>query len=92
MHDLPDDDSWLRDQRRAIGNRVRQLRIDQNLTQERLYLAARISRYTLQRAEAGEEIQLSTLLRIARVLGVSLGQLEGSPPPAPGGSDPAAGQ
>ena len=47
-------------------------RIDQNLTQDAVYLAAGISRYTLQRVEAGAEMKLSTLLRIAHVLDVPL--------------------
>lgn len=76
MHDLPDDDSWITARRRAIGHRIRGERHHQNLTQDQVWLAARISRYTLQRVEAGEETELSTLLRIVRVLGLSLGDLD----------------
>jgi transcriptional regulator with XRE-family HTH domain len=76
VHDLPDDDTWILDRRRAIGNTLRAARLRQNLTQDQVWLAARISRYTLQRVEAGEETELSTLLRIVRVLGMSLGDLD----------------
>lgn len=77
MHVLPDDDSWLTEERRTIGNRIRAERERQNLTQERLILAAGIDRVTLWRVETGEESKLSTLLRIARVLGVRLSDLIG---------------
>lgn len=77
MHVLPDDDSWLADERRAIGNRIRAERELQNVTQERLILAAGIDRVTLWRVETGEESKVSTLLRIARVLGVPLRDLVG---------------
>jgi transcriptional regulator with XRE-family HTH domain len=69
MRDLPDDDSWI------AGERLRQERLRQDLTQESVFLAARIARHTLQRVEDGREVQLSTLLRIARVLGVPLAEL-----------------
>jgi transcriptional regulator with XRE-family HTH domain len=75
--DLPHDDSWISDNLRGIGDRVRQLRLERNLTQEQLYLAARIRRWTLQRVEAGEDSKTSTLLRIAKVLGVPLAELVG---------------
>ncbi|MFF5958491.1 helix-turn-helix domain-containing protein [Streptomyces luteogriseus] len=77
MHVLPDDDDWLADERRAIGDRIRAERERQNLTQERLILAAGIDRVTLWRVETGEESKVSTLLRIARVLGVQLRDLVG---------------
>lgn len=77
MHDLPDDgDTWIADRRRAIGDRIRSAREYQNVTQDQVWLAARVSRYTLQRVEAGHDVRLSTLLRIIRVLGLSLGDLE----------------
>ncbi|MFM9811585.1 helix-turn-helix domain-containing protein [Streptomyces scabiei] len=75
MQELPDDDSWIADHRRVIGDRVRAERLHQNLTQEKLYLAARVDRVTLQRVEAGEDVRLSTLLKIARALGMSLAEL-----------------
>ncbi|SOD80195.1 DNA-binding transcriptional regulator, XRE-family HTH domain [Streptomyces sp. 1222.2] len=71
LRDLPDDDDWLVQDRRAIGDRIRIARLHRNLTQERVYLAAGISRATLQKIEAGTtDARISTLLRIARVLGM----------------------
>lgn len=53
-------------------------RIRQNLTQEALYLAARVDRRTLQALEAGRaNPTLSTLSRIAYVLDVPLTDLVG---------------
>ena len=76
MHAQPDDDDWVPDQLRAIGTRIRAERLHQNLTQERLYLAAGISRWSLQEIEAGRSNPTArTLLRIARVLGVPLADL-----------------
>ncbi|MDX3455022.1 helix-turn-helix transcriptional regulator [Streptomyces sp. ME02-8801-2C] len=77
MRDLPDDNTWITEGRRAIGARIRAERERQNLTQEQLILAARIDRVTLWRVESGQESTLSTLLRIARALEVSLGELTG---------------
>lgn len=70
VRDLPDDDDWLPERRRAIGARIRDERLRQNATQDAVWMAARVSRWTYQRVEAGEDCQLSTLLRIAWVLGV----------------------
>lgn len=75
MPDLPDDDTWITERRRAIGINIRAERRRQNLTQDQVWLAARINRWTLQRVEAGEEMQLSTLLRVARALDVPLSDL-----------------
>ncbi|MGA4849483.1 XRE family transcriptional regulator [Streptomyces sp. G5(2025)] len=61
MRDLPDDDTLVHDQRRAIGARVREERHRLNLTQEKVILAARIDRVTLWRLETGDEVLLSTL-------------------------------
>ncbi|MER6955994.1 helix-turn-helix transcriptional regulator [Streptomyces sp. NPDC000618] len=66
---MPDDDEWIAARRRAVGDRLRERRLHLNLTQEAVHLAAGVSRYTLQRAEAGEEVQISTLIRVAHVLG-----------------------
>lgn len=75
MPDLPDDDSWMYAQRQAIGARIRAERERQRLTQDQVWIAARLNRWTYQRAEYGEDIKLSTLQRIARVLGVPLAEL-----------------
>jgi transcriptional regulator with XRE-family HTH domain len=75
VRDLPDDETWLIDRRRATGDRIRAERMRQNLTQDKVWLAAGISRGTFQRAEAGQEVTVSTLRRIAWVLDVPLSRL-----------------
>ncbi|MFC8276238.1 helix-turn-helix domain-containing protein [Streptomyces sp. NPDC057271] len=76
MRELPDDDSWIYERQRAIGVKLRSVRLHQNLTQERVYLAARIDRATLQAIEAGRaNPSLTVLLRIAYVLNVPLAEL-----------------
>lgn len=75
VQELPDDDSWLPEQRRAIGNRVRAERERQELTQEQVILAARLDRVTLWRLETGHDLKLSTLQRVAFVLDVPLADL-----------------
>ncbi|MEU3282138.1 helix-turn-helix domain-containing protein [Streptomyces antibioticus] len=76
MQHLPHADDWITRERRHIGDTVRGERIRQNLTQDAVWLAAGISRGTLQRAEAGEDVTLSTLLRILRVLGMPFAALD----------------
>jgi transcriptional regulator with XRE-family HTH domain len=73
---LPDDDTWLLDSRRAIGDRIRVERMRQNRTQESVFLAAGMGRKTYQDVEAGNtDARVSTLLRIAHVLGVHVAEL-----------------
>lgn len=73
---LPDDDEWLPRERRAIGDRIRVTRIRQNMTQETVFLAARVARSTYQDIEAGAaDVRISTLMKIARVLGVHVADL-----------------
>jgi transcriptional regulator with XRE-family HTH domain len=73
---LPDDDEWLARERRAIGDRIRVTRLHQNMTQERVFLAARVSRSAYQDIEAGKaDARIGTLLRIARILGVHVSDL-----------------
>ena len=74
MRDLPEDDDWLIERRRAVGQRVRAERLHQNLTQDQVWLAAGIDRRTLQNVEAGQEMRLGTLMRIAWVLEVPLAE------------------
>ncbi|MGI5408752.1 helix-turn-helix domain-containing protein [Streptomyces chartreusis] len=71
MRDLPDDDEWTPNQLRIIGARVRAERRRQGLTQDQVWQAARIDRRTVQNVEAGREMKLGTLLRIAWVLEIS---------------------
>ena len=80
MRDLPDDDDWIADRRRVIGERFRAERLRQNLTQDAVYLTSGVSRYTLQRVESGAEVRLSTLIRIAWVLELPLAELLGERP------------
>ncbi|SCE58543.1 Helix-turn-helix [Streptomyces sp. Termitarium-T10T-6] len=71
----PADDQWIRDARRAIGDRVRVRRMDLDMTQERLAEAAKIDRSTLQRMEYGEESKISHLMLVARALRVHVRDL-----------------
>lgn len=75
VRDVPDDDTWISERRQAIGSRVRDMRTQLNLTQDQVVLAAGIDRVTLWRVESGEEVKLSTLLRIAWTLEVALAEL-----------------
>lgn len=76
MPNLPDDDAWLLQEQRAIGDRIRVTRMRQSRTQESVYLAARIARSSYQEIEAGRaEARIGSLLRIARVLGVHVADL-----------------
>lgn len=73
---LPDDDAWLTEHSRVLGDRIREARKQQKVTQEQLYLRAGISRDVLQRIEAGQHNPtLYTLLRLARVLDTPLADL-----------------
>ncbi|MFJ9038037.1 helix-turn-helix domain-containing protein [Streptomyces sp. NPDC102406] len=76
MPDLPDDDAWLLEKRRAIGNRIRAARMDQGLTQEKIFLAVPLSRSVYQEIESGQgNPRVTTLYRIARVLRVPITDL-----------------
>ncbi|MEU1272946.1 helix-turn-helix transcriptional regulator [Streptomyces sp. NPDC005799] len=76
MPHLPDDDTWLLERRRGIGDRIRVERLRQDRTQESVYLAAQMGRKTYQDVEAGNvDARVSTLLRIAHVLGVHVADL-----------------
>jgi len=52
-----------------IGGRLAQLRISLNLTQAELAANAGIGKRTLERIEAGEPAQTTTLIRVLRALG-----------------------
>ncbi|MFJ6561844.1 helix-turn-helix domain-containing protein [Streptomyces sp. NPDC091412] len=71
----PDDDAWLSELYRAIGERVRAERIRQGLTQDDVWQAADIDRRTVQNVESGRSMTVASLARIARVLGVPLAAL-----------------
>ncbi|NJP70058.1 helix-turn-helix transcriptional regulator [Streptomyces sp. C1-2] len=75
MH-TPDDDAWLHERSRVLGERIRLARQRQSLTQEDLYLRAGISRDVMQRIEAGRHNPtLYTLLRISQALDTPLADL-----------------
>ncbi|MER5678713.1 helix-turn-helix transcriptional regulator [Streptomyces sp. NPDC052071] len=71
----PADDQWIRDARRAIGDRVRVQRLHLNFTQERLAELTGLDRSTIQRIEYGGESKISHLLLIARELRVHVSHL-----------------
>ncbi|MEV6124339.1 helix-turn-helix transcriptional regulator [Streptomyces sp. NPDC052077] len=71
MRDLPEDEDWTAARLREIGDRVRAERRRQRLTQDEVWQAARVDRRTVQNIEAGREMKVTTLLRIAWVLEVS---------------------
>lgn len=75
MRELPDDDSWMLEDRRVIGERIRAERKRQDVSQEQLILAAGLDRVTIWRVETGRDMNLSTLQRIAHVLDVPLSDL-----------------
>lgn len=72
-----DDQQWILDARRAIGDRTRVQRLHLNFTQERLAELTGIDRSTIQRIEYGEESKISHLLLIARALRVHVKDLLG---------------
>lgn len=54
---------------RRIGQKIRRLRLRQNLTQMTLARQAQISVSTLKKIESGEISSLDALMRVLRVLG-----------------------
>ncbi|MFD5875733.1 helix-turn-helix domain-containing protein [Streptomyces sp. NPDC060322] len=71
----PEHPAWVIDARRAVGDRIRVRRMELNWTQERLFEEAGLTRNTLQRMEAGEEMKISHLLRVASALRVHVSYL-----------------
>lgn len=53
-----------------LGRRLRQLRLDQNLTQQGLAEEAGVSVATVRNLENGKRTQLITLIRVLRTLGL----------------------
>src|SRR5947207_10000406 len=60
---------------RCNGTRVRQLRIQQSMTQEKLAAMSKVNHRTIQRAEDSASLQLDTLASLAASLGVTVGEL-----------------
>lgn len=70
---LTDDHEWLLRERQRIGRRIRDERLDRNLTQEAVFLRIPLTRSFYQEIESGQaNPTLDMLLRIARVLGVTV--------------------
>jgi transcriptional regulator with XRE-family HTH domain len=53
-----------------LGRRLERQRVERNLTQAELAEAAGLGRATLQRLESGESVQMTTLLKVLRALGL----------------------
>jgi len=68
-----------------LGERISQVRIDRQLTQAAMAEQAGVSKRTVERIEAGTSTQMSSVLRVLRVLGLleGLNQLIPEPGPRP---------
>ncbi|MFK7931720.1 MAG: helix-turn-helix transcriptional regulator [Myxococcota bacterium] len=53
-----------------LGRRIRQARLAQDITQRDLAREAGVSKPSIERLEAGRSVQLTTLLRTLRALGL----------------------
>lgn len=53
-----------------FGHRIARLRIDNEMTQAQLADAAGIAKRTVEHIEAGDSVQLTSLVRVMRVLGL----------------------
>lgn len=60
----------------TLGHRLRQARLEANLTREQLALETGLSADTVRNAESGRNVSLETLIRILRGLG-ELDRLQG---------------
>jgi transcriptional regulator with XRE-family HTH domain len=60
---------------RCDGARVRELRVLQGMTQEKLGAMSKVNHRTVQRAERSQSLQLDTLASLAATLGVTVGEL-----------------
>ncbi len=66
-----------------IGNRLEQLRLNKNLVRTMLAEQSGVSKNTIERLELGESVQLTSLIRVCRALGI-LSRFEAVfPQPAP---------
>lgn len=55
---------------KEIGERVAMVRLNQNLTQANLAEQSGVSKRTVERLEAGESVQVTSLIRLLRSLGL----------------------
>lgn len=69
----------------ALGERLSRLRVGRGMTQAQLAIEAGVAKRTVERVESGESIQLLTLVRLCRVLGLmdGLDQLVPEQGPSP---------
>lgn len=67
---------------RELGQRIARHRLNKNMTQHQLATESGVSRATLQRIEAGESQQVSTLIRLLRALDL-LGNMDALVPVPP---------
>lgn len=76
MHDQPLPRERVIARRRAVGDRIRAVRLHANLTQERVSLQSGISLASYNRIEQGHASpMLDSLIRIADAIGVDLAEL-----------------
>ena len=68
-----------------VGRRLAETRLEQNRSQESIATAAGVSRRTIIRMEAGEDVSLATFVRVIRELGLiqNLEQLLPEAAPSP---------
>jgi len=66
-----------------LGERLAQRRLDLHLTQAALAEQAGVAKRTVERIEAGASAQLTSLVRILRVLDLLAGLERLAPPPGP---------
>jgi transcriptional regulator with XRE-family HTH domain len=68
-----------------LGRRLERTRLDRNLSQEALALEAGVSKATVERAEAGQPVKSTSLIRLLRALGrlEALDSLLPEPLPSP---------
>lgn len=55
---------------KEIGERIATVRLNQNFTQSNLAEQAGVSKRTVERLEAGESVQVTSLIRLLRSLGL----------------------
>ncbi|MFH9822993.1 helix-turn-helix domain-containing protein [Streptomyces bobili] len=76
MPSAPPPPDWVAAQRRAVGMRIRELRLHANLTQEQVWIRSGVDRASVVRIEQGQQSPtLDTLIRLAAAIGVPLREL-----------------
>lgn len=68
---------WVIARRRALGDRLREIRRDRKLTQERLAELAGLDRQTINRIEQGHQrVLIDNLIQIIAALDIAFGDLD----------------